>query len=91
MSVIHADTASPVYSFTDVGNWEEYRKYVADILSQSLYHTEMGDRVQEEVHKNTEEGFFRRYQFLTLSTCRSWIGRDARLLVVAARERENAD
>lgn len=91
VSVIHADTASPVYSFTDVGNWEEYRKYVADILSQSLYHTEMGDRVQEEVHKNTEEGFFRRYQFLTLSTCRSWIGRDARLLVVAARERENAD
>lgn len=91
MSVIHADTTSSVYSFADVGNWEEYREYVADILSHSLYHTEMGDTVQEEVHKSTEEGFFRKYQFLTLSTCRSWIGRDARLLVVAVRERQDAE
>lgn len=91
VSVIHADTASSVYSFTDVGNWKEYRESVDMILSHSLYHTEMGDTVQETMQKSTEEAFFRRYQFITLSTCRSWIGRDARLLVVAARERENAD
>ena len=91
VSVIHADTASSVYSFTDVGNWEEYRKYAEDIVSHSLYHTEMGDTVQEEIQKSTEEEFFRKYQFLTLSTCRSWIGRNARLLVVAARERQNTE
>ena len=36
----------------------------------------------------TVEAFFQKYQFLTLSTCRSWVGRDARLLVVAARKKE---
>lgn len=91
VSVIHADTASSIYSFTDVGNWEEYRDYVETILSRSLYHTEMGDEVRESMEKVTTKEFFRKYQFLTLSTCRSWAGRNARLLVVAARERENAD
>lgn len=91
VSVIHADTASSVYSFTDIGNWEEYQKYVEGILSHSLYHTEMGDVVREDMETITTEEFFRKYQFLTLSTCRSWAGRDARLLVVAARRKENAD
>lgn len=75
-----------VYSFTDVGNWDEYGEYVNKILSGSLYQTEMGKQIGEELEKNTPEEFFRKYQFLTLSTCRSWVGRDARLLVVAARK-----
>lgn len=91
VSVIHADTASSVYSFTDVGNWEEYREYVESLLSHSLYHTEMGDVVWNSMEKADTEDFFRKYQFITLSTCRSWVGQDARLLVVAVRERENAD
>ena len=91
VSVIHADTASSVYSFTDVGNWKEYREYAGMILSHGLYHTEMGDTVRETMQNSTEEEFFQKYQFLTLSTCRSWVGRDARLLVVAARERQNAE
>lgn len=51
-----------------------------------LYQTEMGKKIGEELEKNMPEDFFRKYQSLTLSTCRSWVGRDARLLVVAARK-----
>lgn len=88
LSVIQTTTSSPIYSFTEVGNWEEYGNYVRTMLSQSLYSTEMRDRMEKEQRAKTAETFFKRYQFLTLSTCRSWAGHDARLLVVAARERE---
>lgn len=91
VSVIHTTIASPVYSFVEVGNWEEYGDYVKAILSHSLYQTEMGDRMETERREETAEAFFKRYQFLTLSTCRSWAGHDARLLVVAARERKLAE
>ena len=91
VSVIHADTSFPAYSFTDVGNWEEYRDYAGMILSNSLYQTELGVQMEKERNKETAEQFFRKYQFLTLSTCRSWVGRNARLLVVAARGRQNAE
>lgn len=87
ISVMQTTVASPVYSFTDTGNWEEYGEYVKTILSASLYRTEMGESVETDRKKETAEDFFRKYQFLTLTTCRSWIGRDARLLVVAARKR----
>ena len=87
VSVMQTTTLSPVYSFTDVGNWDEYGEYVNQILSGSLYQTEMGKKVRTELEKDTVEEFFKRYQFLTLSICRSWVGCDARLLVVAARER----
>lgn len=91
VSVIHADTSCPVYSFTDVGNWEEYSEYADRILSDSLYHTEAGEQIGRELREKTAEQFFRNYQFLTLSTCRSWAGRNARLLIVAARERQIAE
>ena len=81
------DSSSPVYSFTDVGNWEEYRDYVKTMLSHSLYQTKMGVILEAEIKEKTQEEFFQRYQFLTLSTCRSWVGKDARLLVIAARKR----
>ena len=87
ISVMQTTVASPAYSFTDTGNWEEYGEYVKTILSASLYRTEMGESVETDREQETAEKFFRKYQFLTLSTCRSWIGRDARLLVVAARKR----
>lgn len=86
MSVMQTTISSPVYSFTDVGNWDEYGEYVSKIVSGSLYQTEMGKQIGAEFEKDTPEEFFRKYQFLTLSTCRSWVGRDARLLVVAARK-----
>lgn len=88
VSVIQTTIASPLYSFTDVGNWEEYQEYVKIILSHSLYQTEVGEEIEKELSEKTSEEFFRRYQFLTMSTCRSWVGRDARLLVIAVKERE---
>lgn len=86
VSVMQTNTSSPVYSFTDVGNWEEYGEYVKKILSGSLYQTEMGEQIEAELEEDTPETFFKKYQFLTLSTCRSWVGRDERLLVVAVME-----
>lgn len=91
VSVIHVDTSFPAYSFTDVGNWEEYRDYADMILSNSLYETEMGKQMEKIRNEETAEQFFHKYQFIILSTCRSWVGRNARLLVVAARERQNAE
>lgn len=88
VSVIQTDITSPVYSFVDTGNHGEYREYVRRILSGSLYRTEMAGQVEKNLEEESEDDFFRKYQFLTLSTCRSWAGRDQRLLVVAARERE---
>jgi hypothetical protein len=88
MSVIQTDISSPVYSFVDTGNHEEYREYVQKILSGSLYRTEMAGQMEKKLEEESEDDFFRTYQFLSLSTCRSWAGRDQRLLVVAAKERE---
>ena len=87
VSVLQADTASPVYNFTDTGNWEDYKDSVREILLGAAYRTGMADEIKEEMERLTDEEFFQKYQFLTLSTCRSWLGRDERLLVVAARER----
>ena len=86
VSVMQTTTSSPVYSFTDVGNWDEYGEYVDKILSGSLYQTEMGKKIRTEIEKETPEEFFQKYQFLTLSTCRSWVGRNARLLVISVRQ-----
>lgn len=91
LSVISTTIDSPVYSFTDAGNWQEYREYVETILSGSSYRTEMAGQVEEELAADTKEQFFRKYQFLTLSTCRSWAGKDARWMVVAARRMKNDD
>ena len=88
VSVIKTTTSSRLYSFTDVGNWKEYEGYVRNALEGSLYHTVMGEQIREDIRKDTVENFFRKYQFLTLSTCRTWAGKDARFLVISARERE---
>lgn len=91
VSVIQTTTDSPVYSFIDMGNWDEYLNNVKSILSHSLYQTEMGKKIDKEMNEKTQEDFFRHFQFLTLSTCRSWAGKDARLLVIAVRERQIID
>ena len=88
VSVIQTDISSPVYSFADTGNHEEYWECVREILSGSLYRTEMTGQIEKSLKEESEDVFFRKYQFLTLSTCRSWAGHDQRLLVVAAKERE---
>lgn len=87
VSVIKTTTSSPIYSFTDTGNWEEYRDSVKKILNGSLYPTKAGEKVKREMEKDSLEEFFRKYQFLSLSTCRTWVGKNARLLVIGVRER----
>ena len=54
----------------------------------SLYQTDVGVQIGDELEKDTSEEFFLKYQFLILSTCRSWVGRDVRPLVISVRERE---
>lgn len=87
VSVMKTDISSSVYSFTDVGNWEEYRDYVKTVVSSSVYPTKMGKEIEEKIKEESVETFFKQYQFVTLSTCRSYVGKDARLLVIGARER----
>ena len=87
LSVMQTDISSSVYSFTDVGNWEEYRDYVKTVVSASLYPTKMGKVIEAKMKEESVETFFKQYQFVTLSTCRSYVGKDARLLVIGVRER----
>ncbi|MBR1865738.1 MAG: class B sortase [Lachnospiraceae bacterium] len=88
VAVIPTSISDKIYDFTDVGNWEEYREYVGEILDRASYQTDMGEEIRSEFIKDSPEQFFRRYEFVTLSTCRSWVGRDARLLVIAGRKRQ---
>lgn len=86
LAVIPTTIENPLYSFTEVGNWEEYKNYVSMMVSKSLYQTQLGKKITKELMQEEAQSFFKKYQFVSLSTCRSWIGRDARLLVIAARE-----
>lgn len=87
VSVIPTDTSSLLYSFTDVFNGKEYRKMAEAILEQSLYRTEAGEKLKKEMELASDKEFFHSRQFITLSTCRTGEGKDARLLVIGVRER----
>lgn len=89
VAVIATSVSDQIYDFTAVGNREEYREYVGQILEQSLYRTDLGEEIMERLNRDLTGQFFRKYRFVTLSTCRSWAGKDARLLVVGCRERIN--
>ena len=58
------------------------------ILNGSLYPTKAGEEIKREMEKDSLEEFFKKYRFVSLSTCRSWVGKDARLLVIGAEERK---
>lgn len=58
VSVMQTTPSYPIYSFTDVGIWDEYGEYVNKILSGSLYQTEMGEKIKTELEKNISEEFF---------------------------------
>lgn len=91
VAVIPTNTSDKIYDFTEVGNWEEYKEYVEMILGGASYKTEMGEEIETELKRAIEnealDQLFQKYRFVTLSTCRTWAGRDARLLVMAVRER----
>lgn len=87
VSVMKTDIDSDCYRFTDIYNDEEYRDLVKEILDNSLYRCEEADVLEKEMNEETVEAFFHQYQFLTLSTCRTGEGRDARLLVIGCRKK----
>ena len=87
VSVMKTDIDSDCYRFTDIYNDEEYRDLVKEILDNSLYRCEEADVLEKEMNEETVEAFFHQYQFLTLSTCRTGEGRDARLLVIGCIKR----
>ena len=87
VSVMKTDVDSDCYRFTDIYNDEEYRDLVKEILDNSLYRCEEADVLEKEMNEETVEAFFHQYQFLTLSTCRTGEGRDARLLVIGCIKR----
>ena len=87
VSVIKTDIKSNIYCFTDSYNDEEYRDYVHEIVADSLYPCKKADTLKKEMKENTVEAFFHQYQFITLSTCRTGEGKDARLLVIGCRKK----
>lgn len=88
IAVVKTDIHADYYRYTDVYNDEEYRLLVKEMLSGSIYRCEAADWVEKEMNENTVEAFFHRYQFLTLSTCRTGEGKDKRLLVIGCRKKE---
>lgn len=87
VSVVATDTSSLLYSFTDVYNRKEYRKMAESILAQSLYRTDTGEKLKKEMKQGSDQEFFHSRQFITLSTCRTGEGKNARLLVIGVRKR----
>lgn len=87
LAVIKTNAYSDFYEHTDIYNAGEYKAFVEKILENSEYDTDMREMVEKEMKENTVEAFFHRFQFVSLSTCRTTEGRTARLLVIACRRR----
>ena len=71
MSVLETDKYADYYSFTDYGNEEDYCRMVEKILSHSKFQSEVAKKMKNEIEESSAEAFFRKYQFVTLSTCRT--------------------
>ena len=89
ISVLETDKYAEYYSFTDYGNEEDYYGMVEKILSHSRFENEAAKKMKKEMEESYAEAFFRRYQFVTLSTCRTMDGKDKRLMVIGCRKRHN--
>ncbi len=85
VSVIETDVSSLAFSFADTYNENDYRKYGTYLLEKSKFATNEQVKLLEEF--NQEKEIWHTYQFITLSTCRTFEGKEKRLLVVAYRER----
>ena len=87
VSVLETDKYADYYSFTDYGNEEDYCRMVEKILSHSKFQSEAAKKMKNEIEESSAEAFFRNYQFVTLSTCRTLDGKDKRLMVIGCRKR----
>lgn len=86
VAVIPTDTSDKLYDFTEVGNWDEYKEYVELILNEASYKTGMGEKIERELFQSTSGQLLKKYQFVTLSTCRTWVGRDERMLIITIKD-----
>lgn len=87
VSVLETDKYADYYSFTDYGNEKDYYGMVEKILSHSKFQSEAAKKMKKEMDESDAETFFRKYKFVTLSTCRTMDGRDKRLMVIGCRKR----
>lgn len=87
VSVIETTKYASYYDFTDIGNENDYKEAVSHILSGSKFHNDMNERLKKELNEETVEAFFHKYQFVSLSTCRTSEGHVKRLLVIGCKER----
>ena len=89
ISVLETDKYADYYSFTGYGNEEDYYGMVDKILSHSRFENEAAKKMKKEMGESDAEAFFRRYRFVTLSTCRTMDGKDKRLMVIGCKKRHN--
>ena len=87
VSVLETDKYADYYSFTDYGNEKDYYGMVEKILSHSKFQSKAAKKMKKEMDESDAETFFRKYKFVTLSTCRTMDGRDKRLVVIGCRKR----
>ena len=87
VSVLESDKYADYYSFTDYGNEKDYYGMVEKILSHSKFQSEAAKKMKREMDESSAEAFFRKYKFVTLSTCRTMDGKDKRLMVIGCRKR----
>ena len=86
VSVLKTDKYADYYSFTDYGNEKDYYGVVEKILSHSKFQSKAAKKMKKEMDERNAEAFFRKYKFVTLSTCRTMDGRDKRLMVMSMKQ-----
>lgn len=89
VSVIETDVSSLAFSFAETYNENDYRTYGMYLLERSKFTTKEQKKLLEKF--NQEKQIWHTYQFITLSTCRTFEGKEKRLLVVAYRERNETN
>ena len=87
VSILETDKYADYYSFTDYGNEKDYYGMVEKILSHSKFQSKAAKKMKKKMDESDAEAFFRKYKFVTLSTCRTMDGRDKRLMVIGCRRR----
>ena len=85
VSVLVTDIHSYMYTFTDIYTDEIYKEDIEKFLRDSIFETEAGIELKKEIDVSSVEELFHNEKFITLSTCRTGEGRDARLLVIARK------
>ena len=50
------------------------------------FENEAAKKMKKEMEESDAEAFFRKYQFVTFSTCRTMDGKDKRLMVIGCKK-----